>query len=90
MSQLQEILKIGLQATLVEVDDFSAEHAGHLGHNHSGSHIAVKIVSPLFEGKSQVERHRMVYAVVNEEFSKSLHALKIEALAPNEYLSRAN
>jgi BolA protein len=70
---------------LVEVDDFSAEHAGHLGHNHAGSHMAVKIVSALFEGKSQVARHRMVYAVVNEEFSKSLHALKIEALTPEEH-----
>jgi BolA protein len=89
MSQLPEILKTALQATLVEVTDFSAEHAGHLGHNHSGSHLAVKVVSPLFEGKSQVARHRMVYAAADEEFKKALHALKIEALAPSEYFSQA-
>jgi BolA protein len=41
-------------------------------------------VSPAFAGKSRVERHRMVNALLAAEFAGGLHALAIAAVAPDE------
>jgi BolA protein len=41
------------------------------------------VVSEAFAGKSRLERHRMVNAALAEEL-KTVHALAITALAPQE------
>jgi BolA protein len=41
-------------------------------------------VSQAFEGKSRVDRHRMINALLAEELAGSVHALAIRALAPDE------
>ncbi len=69
----------------LDVADESHLHEGHAGHRPGGeTHLRVYIVSPAFEGKSRVERHRMVNAVLEAELKGSVHALAIKAQAPNE------
>lgn len=69
----------------LDVADESHLHEGHAGHRPGGeTHLRVYIVSPAFEGKSRVERHRMVNAVLEAELAGSVHALAIKAQAPNE------
>ncbi len=69
----------------LDVADESHLHEGHAGHRPGGeTHFRVYIVSPSFEGKSRVERHRMVNAVLEAELKGSVHALAIKAQAPNE------
>jgi BolA family transcriptional regulator, general stress-responsive regulator len=79
-------------ASLDVIDD-SAKHAGHIGHPGSGhpgqmssteTHFTVKVVSAAFGGKSRLERHRMVNALLADEFRDGVHALAIEAKAPGE------
>jgi BolA family transcriptional regulator, general stress-responsive regulator len=41
-------------------------------------------VSPAFEGKSRIERHRMINAALAGELAGSVHALAIKAQAPGE------
>ena len=48
----------------VELIDDSEQHAGHAGAKGGGGHFQLIIVSPLFEGKSAQERHRMVHAAL--------------------------
>jgi acid stress-induced BolA-like protein IbaG/YrbA len=51
-----------------------------------GSHFEALVVSTEFEGKSLLEKQRMVYAAVNEQIaSGELHALSIKALTPDEW-----
>ena len=71
-----------LQPSALEVVDESADHAGHVGANASGSgsHFRVRIASPLFAGKTRVQRHRLVYDAVQDFMDQSLHALAIELL----------
>ena len=45
---------------------------------------SVKIVSEAFEGKKLVARHRMVYALVQEELDAGLHALSMKLHTPGE------
>ncbi|MGT2440403.1 BolA family protein [Bradyrhizobium betae] len=69
----------------IEVVDESHLHEGHAGHRPSGeTHFRVYIVSRAFEGKSRVDRHRMINSAVATELSGSVHALAIHAQAPGE------
>ncbi|MGR4869852.1 BolA family protein [Variovorax sp. LARHSF232] len=77
-ARLREVLR----PTALEVIDESAAHAGHAGANAQGygSHFRVRIASPLFEGKSRVARHRLVYDALHDFVVQGLHALAIEVL----------
>ena len=69
----------------LRVEDESHRHAGHAGHRPGGeSHYRVYIVSDAFRGKSRVERHRAVNAVLAQELAGGVHALAVHAAAPGE------
>jgi BolA protein len=69
----------------LDVSDESHLHEGHSGHRPGGeTHFRVYIVSPAFEGKSRIERHRMINATLAAELAGSVHALAIKAQAPGE------
>ena len=71
-------------AELQVVND-SHHHAGHHSSPGTGeSHFSVIVVSDAFAGKSRLERHRMVNTALAEEL-KTVHALAITALAPQEH-----
>ena len=73
----------------LDVTDESHLHEGHAGHRPGGeTHFRVYIVSPAFEGKSRIERHRMVNATLAAELRGSVHALAIKAQAPAETAGR--
>lgn len=71
-----------LHPETLTVEDDSADHVGH-AHEGAG-HFTVSIVSEAFEGKSLVERHRLVYDAVDELMDKDIHALRIHAKSPSE------
>jgi stress-induced morphogen len=74
----------------LEVVNDSHRHAGHAGSPGTGeSHFTIKVVSAAFAGKSRLERHRMVNAVLAQELAGKVHALAIKALAPEERSSSA-
>ena len=69
----------------LDVADESHLHEGHAGHRPGGeTHYRVYIVSPAFEGKSRVERHRMINVALAQELAQTVHALTIHAQAPGE------
>jgi BolA family transcriptional regulator, general stress-responsive regulator len=69
----------------LDVSDESHLHEGHAGHRPGGeTHFRVYIVSAAFEGKSRVERHRMINSTLAAELSGGVHALAIKAQAPGE------
>lgn len=78
-------LRQRLDPVALEVLDESAAHHGHVGANGTGSgtHFRVRITSHLFTGKSPVARHRLVYDSLQDFIDQGLHALAIEAKAPN-------
>lgn len=74
-----------LNPTKLELVDDSEKHRGHGGYNPSGeSHFSLLIESPTFEGKSRVERQRMVNKALGELVGDRVHALSIRAKAPGE------
>jgi len=83
----QEMLRRldALEPTLLELIDDSEKHRGHGGYNPSGeSHFTLEIESPAFEGKSRVERQRMIHRALGDLVDERVHALSIKAKAPGE------
>ena len=79
--EVQQHLQEQLQATRLEVLDESAAHAGHSGNpdgSSVGTHLRVRIASPLFVNKSRVAAHRLVYDACQGFLERGLHALAIE------------
>jgi BolA protein len=68
----------------VELLDESGRHVGHAGAAAGGSHFKLVIVSPRFAGLDKLQRHRMVYAALGPLMQREIHALAIQALAPDE------
>jgi stress-induced morphogen len=82
---IREKLTQAFTPVVLEVVNDSHHHAGHASSPGTGeSHFGVKVVSAAFDGKSRVERHRMVNAVLAEELSGKIHALAVTALSPEE------
>ena len=78
-------LNSSLAPTRVDLIDDSEQHRGHGGYNPAGeSHFSLRIESAAFEGKTRVQRQRMIYAALGELMESRVHALSIRATAPGE------
>lgn len=78
--QMAQHLRDTLQPSALEVLDESHQHAGHAGANGTGfgTHFRVRIASPLFDGKTRVARHRLVYDALQDFIAQGVHAIAIE------------
>jgi len=87
MHPVEEAMRARLAAlspSVLELRDESAQHAGHAGSRPSGgSHWQLKIVSEAFRGRNPVARHRMVYEALGDLMERDIHALRIDARAPD-------
>ena len=82
-AQLRRAVERELKPTHIEIFDDSAAHAGHAGAR-SGGHFRVTVVATAFEGCTQLQRHRLVYAAVAPLMNGAVHALNIVARTPAE------
>jgi BolA protein len=80
---IESALRQALQPSALEVQDDSHLHAGHAGAR-EGRHFSVRITSVRFAGCSRVARHRLVYDALRLLMPVGIHALAIEAYAPDE------
>jgi BolA family transcriptional regulator, general stress-responsive regulator len=90
--RIQTKLQNALAPASLEVIDDSRKHAGHAHMISRGgtatttgeTHFRIKVVARAFHGKSRVDRHRMINALLQEEFAGGVHALSIDAKTPDE------
>ena len=86
----REVLLERLRAlgpAVLEIQDDSAEHAGHAGAAAGGGHFSVTIVSEQFRGLPRLARHRAILDRVGDLIPHPVHALAINAYAPDEFPS---
>ncbi|MFO1323817.1 MAG: BolA family protein [Burkholderiales bacterium] len=76
-----------LSPVVLELDDDSAEHAGHAGAAAGGGHFSLLIVSEHFAGLTRLARHRAVLDRVGDLIPHPVHALAIRAFTPDEFPS---
>ncbi|MEO1044046.1 MAG: BolA family protein [Pseudomonadota bacterium] len=81
--EIEQLLTDAFSPEKLEVINDSASHRGHMGDDGSGeSHFTVVIESASFEGKSRLERQRMVNKALGDLPGQRVHALAIKASAP--------
>ena len=69
----------------LDVTDESHLHEGHMGHRPGGeTHFRVYIVSTVFEGKSRIDRHRMINDLLAAELAGPVHALALKPMTVKE------
>ncbi len=71
-----------LNPRFLRVENESHRHNVPAG---SESHFKVTVVSPRFNDKTLLARHRMVNEVLAAELSESVHALALHTLTPEEW-----
>jgi acid stress-induced BolA-like protein IbaG/YrbA len=70
--ELQRVIAAGLNCEWLKVDG-------------DGQHFEALVVSADFEGKSRLERHRLVYAALGDRMRDRVHALSMKTLTPEEH-----
>lgn len=87
--QMTQKLTKAFAPSLLIVSDDSHHHAGHLEHPggvapRGETHFSIKIIAQGFSGKSRIQRHRLIHSLLHTELSSGVHALAIDAKAPEE------
>ncbi|MSR78223.1 MAG: BolA family transcriptional regulator [Candidatus Omnitrophica bacterium] len=84
---IEKLLQDAFSPSKLEVQDDSAQHAGHAGANPAGNtHFSLIIVTEFFSQKSLLERHRMIYRLLRPLMDEvGIHALGIKALTEQEW-----
>lgn len=81
VEMIRERLENEFSPTALEIIDDSHMHAGHASAGGAG-HFTVKITAEAFTGKMPLQRHKMVFAAVDDMMQSEIHALSIEANSP--------
>ncbi len=84
IAEIKARLERELSPTHIDIVDESHLHAGHAGAASGAGHFSVTVVSDKFAGKSAIQRHRMVYMAVDDLMRSEIHALSIQAQAPDD------
>jgi BolA protein len=76
-------LTAAFEPASLDVADESEHHRGHGGYRDGGeTHFRVRIRAAAFAGRTRIERHRLINAVLADELAERVHALAIDADAP--------
>ncbi|KAJ3733551.1 bola-like protein-domain-containing protein [Lentinula guzmanii] len=72
-----------LQPAALVIHNDSYQHRHHApmraqGGGSGETHFSLEIVSDEFEGKTTMQRHRMIYSILSEELNQGLHALSLK------------
>lgn len=83
-AEITRRLKEAFDPETLGVEDESYLHEGHAGAKDGRGHFRVLIISIKFDGKSMIERHRMIYRTLDDMMALDIHALAIDAWSPDE------
>lgn len=80
-TQIEQHLQT-LQPKWLEVINESHQHNVPEG---SETHFKITVVSEQFTGVNLVQRHRMIYTLLQEEMAREVHALALHTYSPEEW-----
>tara|TARA_B110000495_G_scaffold88658_1_gene76463 strand:+ start:178 stop:444 length:267 start_codon:yes stop_codon:yes gene_type:complete len=83
-SKIETAIRSQLNIYHIEIIDDSAKHAGHK-QTSGGGHYNAFIISDSFEGKSLIQRHRLVYDALGEMMTNDIHAFSMKTLTVDEF-----
>lgn len=84
LNEIRRRLDLAFQPVALDVIDEGHHHVGHEGAKDGRGHFRVRIVAAGFAGRSLIQRHRLVYQAMGGLMQSDIHALAIDARAPDE------
>jgi BolA protein len=86
--RIREKLNEAFTPDQLVIENDSRKHAHHLtarGEPNTGeTHFTITIVSSAFDGRTRIDRQRLVYQVLAEELAGPVHALALKTMSPAE------
>ena len=70
--EVEQIILAALPGSTVEVRDMTG----------TADHFDILVVSKAFAGKSLMEQHKIIFAILEEEMKGRIHAVQIKTRAP--------
>ena len=80
--RIRSLLEPSLRPVHLEIINESHQHSVKPG---SETHFKVVIATGAFEGKSRIDRHRAINALLKPELERGLHALTLSTFSENEW-----
>ncbi|MCM0020301.1 MAG: BolA family transcriptional regulator [Tagaea sp.] len=71
-ADIEKLIREALPDAAVKIDDLRGD----------GDHYACHVTSALFQGKSRVQQHQMVYAALKGRMGGELHAMALQTALP--------
>ena len=84
IEEIHRRLTDALEPSELEILDESHKHIGHEGAKSGMGRVHVRIVAQAFANQSRIQKHRLVYDAVGDLMQTDIHALGIEAEAPDQ------
>ena len=84
-SSIESLIRAGLTLDHFEILNESRMHGGH----RRDTHFKVVAVSEGFENKRLIQRHQLIYALVNELMNNPIHALSMHLYTPVEWAEKS-
>jgi BolA protein len=81
--KIKNYLHAEIEIAEVDIIDESYKHVNHKKDT-KGGHFKLRIVSNAFNILSLIERHRLVYKILDSMMKVEIHALSIKALTIEE------
>ena len=78
--RVKKLINKEFSPTYLEIKDNSHMHAGHgnVKEGDTETHLYLKIRTEKFKNLNKLQMHRLVYGIINEEFTKGLHAVELD------------
>jgi BolA protein len=77
VAEIRQRLEQRFSPEILEIEDQSHLHAGHVGARDGGGHFRVRICAADLASMNRVKRQRAVYAAVGDMMPSEIHALSI-------------
>lgn len=83
IEKIEAALRQAFSPSKLQIKDQSHLHAGHAGAQDGLGHYEVTIVAEAFASQRPLARHRMIYDALGSLMETDIHALRINASAPD-------
>ena len=83
VDRIEALLRQAFSPSKLQIKDQSHLHAGHAGARDGRGHYEVTIVAEAFSNTRPLARHRMIYDALGTLMETDIHALRINASAPD-------
>tara|TARA_B100001123_G_scaffold318937_1_gene357515 strand:+ start:459 stop:704 length:246 start_codon:yes stop_codon:yes gene_type:complete len=68
LKEIERLIKESLPDSVIEIQDLAGD----------GNHYSATVISSVFNGKTKIEQHKIVYASLKGKMGNELHALAIK------------